>query len=508
MKRGFVIALTTLVLAAACDMLRIEPFEVVGWSPGCQDASGTGSLSIGVVFSLEPDRTSAESAFSLKQNGEAVFGDFIWDGPSLSFVPYRVPEPNSEFRLSVSTDARTADGLSLEKTFEVEFSTKAERLRPRVLSTAPLHGGTIPAGIDTVSVTFSEAVQETEFYDNVSVSPGIPGIWKLNETADVASFTPLEPWDYGADYEITVSGNTMDRSGNRMGDDLSFRFYVGADTVSPELIALNAVNGAGSFVLLATPDDISDTGITANTGWERSWRLQARFSEPIRTETIDAHVEGMGGACLKRLPSAACSDEIEFYIESLPEWGESFSIRFNPGIEDASGNASVKVTTYRFIADGPESRPPRFIAIRIPMAPGAMLPADRDLAVFSTARPFETIAFASDADRYPIGIATGISFECCFELVQGATLDRLSLMECLRVSATNGALDFHAAGIRMGSFDYAQQPEEWSGLAVALVDGTLTNRAASGVFTVQFASGLKDSYGNVNESPQKLSMLK
>lgn len=508
MKRGIVFALIPVVLATACDMLRLEPFEVVGWSPGCQDAGGTGSLSFGVVFSLEPDRASAESAFSLKENGETVYGDFIWDGPSLSFVPYCVPEPNSEYRLSVSTDARTSDGLSLEDTFEVEFSTKAESLRPRVLSTVPPHGGTIPAGMSSVSVTFSEAVEATEFYANVSASPGIPGIWKLNETSDVASFTPLEPWDAGVEYEISVSGNTADRSGNRMGDDLSFRFSVGTDTLSPELIALNAVDGSGSVVLSATPDDMTDTGITVNAGWEKSWRLQARFSEPVRIETIDAHVECMGGACLKRLTSGTCSDEIVFTLESLPECGEGFIARFNPGVEDTSGNCSASAKTYRFIADGPESRPPRFIGIRMPMAPGAVLTEDRELAVFSTARPFETIALASDADRFPIGVATRITLECFFELARGATLDRLSLMESLRASATNGALDLHVTGIRLGGFDYARTPVEWSELAIALVDGTLTNRAASGVFSIQFASGLKDSSGNVNESPQKLSMLK
>jgi len=501
------VVIASLVLSA-CDVLRTAPFEIMAWSPGPGRHAVVGDIHVSVMFSEEPDRASAENSFSLTEDGAALSGTFSWLGSSLAFLPCGGLKPNAEYRMTVSADARNPLGVSLAQSFEVSFSSKQEAVRPAVVASFPVRDGVLETQNDTVSITFSEAVDAASFRDCISLSPSIKGIWKLQPDNMSAEFSSLEPWNWGTEYRLTIAAELLDTSGNMMGEPYTGCFTVGVDRNPPELLYAEAIDAAGLFVAVMSADPPQDGSVRENPGWETFWKLRLHYSEPVSWRSFTPAIEGEGGVSLEAGWTDEFSETLDVLITRYPDWGGSFSVRIRPGVQDEAGNASLTETVFRFIFDGVGSRPPRFVGIRIPLAPGEPLPADRNLAVYSVQVPYATIALSGADTGYPVGVPVATSIEVYVELAAGSSVNILSLMESFRFSSTNGALDFSANNMVAGYFESAEPYEPWAACAVARIDGILTNHVDSGILTVQLAAGFSDSLGNATIAAQRLALLK
>ncbi|OHD22170.1 MAG: hypothetical protein A2Y38_05060 [Spirochaetes bacterium GWB1_59_5] len=461
-----------------------------------------------VMFSEEPDRTSAENSFSLTEDGAVLAGEFAWDRSSLTFLPYRGLSPNADYRITVSADARTPRGVSLGQPFEAAFSSKPEDARPVVISTIPEREGILEIKNGTISIIFSEAVDAVLFRECLSLSPAIKGTWKLEPGGSSATFTPLEPWTWGTDYELTISADLIDTSGNRMGQSYASGFTVGLDRDPPVLTSAEAIDENGLSIVVINADKPQDQALLENHGWEASWKLRLHFSEPVSRRSLDSTIEAEGGIALEPEWAGEFTEIVDLRVSEYPDWGTNFAVHVPAGTKDAAGNTSLVEAVFRFVFDGPRSRPPRFVGIRLPLAPGEAAPSDRDLAVFSVDNPYATIAIEGDVAKYPIGVPVATSIEVYVDLAAGASLDLLSLMKSFRFSSTNGALDFSANRMVAGYLKYAEPYEPWAAYAVARIDGLMTNRVDSGIISLQLASGLMDSSGNASGVTQRLPLLK
>lgn len=508
LSRFFLAAVVTSSQALSCDLFTAVPFTVISSTPGSGRIRIADGIPVSVLFSEEPDRASAENSFSLTEDGEALPGFFSWSGSSLTFHPCGGLRTNREYRLSVSADARNASGVSLDEPFEVAFSSKPEYVRPVVIETSPCDNGFLEIPYESLRITFSEAVDMVSFNDCSSISPSIKGNWKQDPDDHTVAFTPLEPWIRGAGYDATISADLLDLAGNRMGEPFDFHCTVGMDAEPPVLLSVHALDESGTPVTEICADEPQDGMVTENSGWEASWKLRFHFSEPVSWRTFGARIESSGGVSLEAEWNGEYAGTIDCLVSGHPAWGDCFTIRVLPGVEDEAGNGSLVESRFNFIFDGLGSRPPRFAGIRLPLAPGEILPGDRKLVSFSIEQPYATIAIASDAAGYPIGVPVATSFEVYFELAAGAALNLLSLRGSFRFSSTNNSLEFSADRILDDGFEYADKCELWADLAVARIYGTITNHVDSGILTLQFASGLCDSSGNINNAAQRLPLLK
>lgn len=495
-------------LASSCELLRTGPLEIVAWSPGPGHHQIDDEITVSILFSEEPDRASAESSFSLTEDGAPLSGGFSWLGSALTFQPCGGLRANAEYRITVSADARNKSGVSIEQSFEVTFSSKPEDIRPVVISSFPECGGILETRNDAVSVKFSETIDAVSFRDCITFSPAIKGIWNQETSGSVAVFTALEPWVWAEEYKATISADLLDTSGNRLGTAFSFSFTVGADLAPPICLRAEAVDVTGFPVAVVSADVPQDGVVSENSGWESSWKLRLHFSEPVLWSTLASIIASEGGISIEVDCTGDFVQIVDVRITGYPEWGEGFIVRIPPGVEDQAGNGSLDESVFKFVFVGPGSRPPRFAGIRMELAPGAALPEDRNLAVFSIEDPYATIAITGGAEGYPIGVPVATSLEVYLELATGAEINILSLMKSFRFSSTNGAVDFSANRILAEGLGYVEPHEPWAGYAVARIDGILTNRVDSGILTVQLAAGFCDSYGNANSAAQRLTLLK
>lgn len=494
--------------AASCSLLGPEDFAVSSWSPGPGRREAAALGAVRLVFSRMPDRVSVENAFSLRADGTTLSGVFSWDGASLSFAPYVGFKDGVDYALALREEARAPDGVSLAKEFEGGFSTKAEDGRPSVVSTEPPDGGVLPGRLDRLAIRFSEPVEPSSYKSALSLSPGIAGVWRLEDGGRSAVFEPLEPWAWGARYRASVAAELRDEARNRMGRPYEFGFSVGHDRSPPELVSAEAIDAAGGTAAALVPLDPAGATRALNHGWEADWRLRLRFSEPVSTKTLAARLSASAGLALRMEEEEGLREDATFAFAERPAFGSSFSLRLKPGVEDGYGNATSSELEFLVAADGPGSAPPRLVGVRLPLAPGEADPGMRRLAAFSVDAPFATLPLGGGTTEYPPGSPIPASIELYLALAPGTSVGLFSLMSSFSISSTNDALYFSPRAVSYGGLDYAEPYAPWAGYAVVRVDGLVTNRAASGLVTLRLAAGLRDSAGNAAPLAQCLPLLK
>lgn len=500
--------LAALSSPCACGFLLPYSFEVVGWTPGSSWVDDADALVVGVAFSREADRPSAESAFSLSAEGAAVLGSFSWAGAELRFSPYAPLRDDVDYELKVGTGAMDLAGVSLERAFEERFSAKPERGRPRLVSSDPPDGGRMVGGLGALTLVFDEAIDPVDYRSSLSITPRVRGSWRLYDGGSRVEFSPTEPWARSVAYELEVDAGLRDEAGNETGRAVTIRFIAGLDGAAPELASAYAVDDAGAVMAELAADDPLDGEYTVNRGWETRWRLRLEFSEPVAIAGLASAFECESGPDPVIETIGEYAAMVFWRFDDKPDWNDEFSLRLEPGVDDLDGDETESAVVYRVVADGPGSKPPRFVGLRIPLAPGAASAADRELTAFPLDEAFATMAMSGGEGRYPIGVATSVSVELYIELAEGAGVDLMSTMESFSFSATNGSLEFDAERVVAGGFDDAAPHEAWSDLAVVRVDGTMTNRAECGVVTFRLSGGYADSAGNEAPEDQCLSLLK
>ena len=511
MSRASPVLLAALLAAAAlpsCDILREEPFELESWEPGSDYAGDGSDAAVSLTFSTDSDRPSVENAFSATEDGSPVRGSFAWKGRTLVFSPYAPLRPNREYRIIVEEGARDEEGVSLDGAVELVFWTRASGSgagdRGSVLSFSPADGETVSDPRSPVVLTFSRPVAAADCRDYVSISPSAAGSWSVDgggPSGTVARFTPVADWEEGKEYAVEVSDDMVDAERVRFGRSASSRFVRGTDAAAPALAGVDTLDGAGAAVAEASAS-------AENALWERPYRLSLRFSEPVDLASLDSRVTCEPGVSLERETTGASAATVVYRTTELPAWGSRFALRIAEGYRDAAGNAGKAAGPYRFVFDGPASRPPRFVGIRLPLAPGGADEAAKLLTAYGVADAFAAIDVQAGAGRYPTDVATATVIEVYVELAQGATVDPFSAMEKFRLEATNGALSFSARRVRADAFAYPTPHAPWAAYARFQVEGYLTNRTSAGVVTFTVESGFADSAGNPTPAAAALPLLK
>jgi hypothetical protein len=293
-----------------------------------------------------------------------------------------------------------------------------------------------------------------------------------------------------------------------MGQGYATGFLAGLDSEPPVIISAAAANRDGLEVMALELDDPDDSMVTVNHNVETAWLLCLHFSEPVKLRSLASLLVCEGGPALILESTAEASDQAVFHFERRPPYGSCMVVRLRSGLEDVGGNATVEEFLLRITMDGPGSEPPRFIGIRMPLAPGTAAIEDRQLAQFSLDKPFETLAMTGEPEAYPIGVPTMVTLELYVDVAMGAALDRFAIMQAFGITATNGALEFQPLLVEQGGFESVSAYAPWSSCAIARVSGRLTNHANSGVVTISLAAGFGDSLGNTAAMPQCLPLLK
>lgn len=496
--------LAGVLCSAACScalILGLQPLEIKNWYPHEARIAASAVSTTWVEFSSPVDHTKAEQAFSLSENGAPMVGSCTWQGSRLVFAPTRPVSPGNDYEIAVASTVETDGGNSLAKDFRFAFSTKSESVRPTVLSTQPVDGGSVAVLLSPLSIRFSEPIDHASFLAAFSVSPDPGGSITFDPAGSTAVFMPLSPWSAGAEYVVTVSDTVKDLSGNRIAEPVRFRFLAGAESISPVLVAVRpTVNGVPQGTPL-TPEDPADAGLQVNSGFEATWGFELQFSEAVSRENIESYIDLQPAWSFGIDPAGAPRDRFTLVPKERLVWGTTYNLRVKRGILDTNGNASTADAAYNIRADGAATRPPRVDIVRF-----RINPAD-------TVNPLHDQYAAQDAfanlnlSNFTPGVDTVTYFDLYLSIASGAAIDPFSIMHSFSVAATNGAALVSPVAVVVGSFA-DPQPLALTGLTPVRISVNVTNTTNSGIVTLAVSDSLTDTAGNRATAAFSLPLLK
>jgi hypothetical protein len=504
-----------IIFLNSCDILRISQFEIISWTPGNGYHSNPENITIILNFSRDPDTASVERNFSLTGNGIPVKGTFLWDGRKMIFTPVTLLEINTDYIINVTADAHDIKGLSMDEAFICDFTTRSDNTRPVLLSCYPEMYREVSDPRTEVKLLFSIPVLLGTLYENVSFNPSMTGSWRLEDSGKLAVFSPAEPWIQNRQYEIRFTTMLTNINGMNTGNDFLSVFTTGTDHEKPFLLYTKRITKNGDIFTLDNGGFIGAAELPVeNRDWEKDDKLLFVFSKPVDGLTVknNLNVEDASGLVMENTTlitdGKGYNNEFIFKFESVPVYGSRFTFRLKPGVKDLYGNESKNEYIYRIFANGKKSKPPILKGIRIPMASSK---SDQKFFFAGTDSIFNNIPFTDE--YYPSGESIQTWIEFYFETAEGdygekASIDRFSLMELFRIETSNNVITFSPRQVKTTDFSVSAPHPDCEYLERLEITGNIVNSTNYGLVIFHIGAGLKDSFGNKNESSQKISLVK
>jgi len=481
-------------------------FEVISWTPGDGYHSEPENIIVSLNFSESPHKASIERNFSLTGNGNRIRGNFLWEGNRFTFMPLTPLEKNTNFTLSLTADARDHKGLSMDESFNRDFTTKERSERPVLISCSPPVYAEIDDLKTQIRLEFSLPISMNALYENISFFPPITGFWTLEDEGKLAVFFPSETLTQNTRYEIRVSSSLTDNSGNNLQNEFTSVFTTGADRELPYLFNAYRITKNNENILL-----MSDKGYSSvseqpveNSGWEKEDRLLLIFSKPVDSLTVKNNLSAENGQNLIMETSYGFCTEIVFKFEKTPVFESRFTFKLKPGVKDSAGNETKSESIFKIFADGKYSKPPELAGIRIPLSPKNTVNCN---PVFYEIDSLYKIINISD-DNYPSGAAVASWIELYFSTAENASIDIFSVMELFSIDTSNSVINILLRHVKTNNFNIAEPHAGFENYQRIEITVNLVNSTNSGIINFQIASGLKDNLGNQNDKSFNISVIK
>ncbi len=296
--------------------------------PAVSDKSPTGTdapvgTTITVTFSEAMDHTATEGAFSILPS---VSGSMSWSGLTLTFTPTTSLTHSTQYEVTIGTGAQDLAGNNLQSPYPWQFiTTSASDATPPTVSDTTPTGSDAQVGT-TITVTFSEPMNQTATEEAFSVSPSVVGTFSWSATT--LTFTPTSPLSYETLYEVTMGTGATDLAGNSLELPYSWQFTTTStsDTTPP------TVTGK------------SPTGIDVPVGTT----ITVTFSEAMdhtATEGAFSTFPGVEGTF------SWSATTLTFTPDSDLRPATDYSVTIGVGAKDSNGNNLQSPYSWEFITE-------------------------------------------------------------------------------------------------------------------------------------------------------------
>jgi len=332
----------------------------------------------------------------------------------------------------------------------------------------------------------------------------MPGAWHLEEEGLLAVFMPSEPWPQGRRFELRIPAGLSGENGIGMAQDFFSVFTIGINRELPFLISAWRAGKIQERLVNGLPGAYS-----INEGWEKDDRICFVFSKAMDNISVRNNITIIDGPNLIMETTGYKTDFI-FRFDNKPLYNSRFIIKINSGIKDIDKRESSNEYYYRIHVNGIYSKPPSLRGIRMPMVPSHSLiePEESDYELFFSDISSLYNLIPITEVNYPSGTSVRTWIELYFETALGAVIDIFSLMELFRIETTNNVLTFSALRIKTDNFTIEEPQSGLEDLYRIEISGNLINSTNYGIVNFQIASGLRDSLGNLNDSLQRIALIK
>ncbi|GMO28872.1 MAG: hypothetical protein Ta2F_04260 [Termitinemataceae bacterium] len=511
----FTLIILTIFLCSSCDMLRRVPFDVMQWEPGGGYFENTDSAQIALYFTTEPNKSNTEKAFSFTEDGNNITGSFLWGDNSFVFKPAAPLQKNKKYMISLTNTADDINGVSLENNFEGHFSTIPYDERPFVESVFPLDNSVVFDIYQKVLIQFSDAVTKKSCENHISFSPSIGGSWQISDDGMNAEYFPKEQWKQNQTYKITLSSNFENVYGRQLGKEFVQSWTIGDDSIEPVLLHAYIIDNAGTskytlqqFAVSGSYADtiINNIAISEQANVESHDKIKLIFSKPVDVIKLKTYLQVEPAIKYKIETAENFANDIVVSFDDVPEWGRSYVIKLNSGLNDSLGNISKNSYFFRIKTNGSLSKLPKFTGLRFQES---FIKENADGAkkiVYNSNELFSNILI--DHENYQYGTSKTLVFELFFDTALNAKINLFSLMNLFRVDYTNTFFSITAKSFKEKEIGTFIPPEGFENMYCVEVTSSVFNSENSGVIKFYIAGGLTDTNGNKNNDAMSIQVTK
>jgi hypothetical protein len=291
--------------------------------------------SVSATFSeaMNPS-TISDTTFTLTGPGDvAVTGvvTYVPAGSVATFTPGASLALSTTYTATITTGATNLAGTALASNYTWSFTTAATgtSAAPTVILTIPLNGATAVPLNQTVSATFSEAMNPTTINSTTFTLTGpgttaVDGLVSYAAIGNTLTFTPSVNLAPNTLFTATITTGAQDLAGNALAADYVWTFTTGAT------------------VLTTAPEIVSTIPANAATNVPLNQRVNATFTEamnPLSITTATFQLTGPGGTALAGTVSYDALDFIATFTPAAPLLiNSSYTATLTTGVTDLEGN--------------------------------------------------------------------------------------------------------------------------------------------------------------------------
>ncbi len=283
---------------------------------------------IEIQFNQPMDPQSIQKAWSIEPSAE---GTLSWLTPSILHFRPDVPwTRDTEYRLYLSTTARTYDGQPLDDPFDLILRTVGYLEATQRL---PADGATEIAADTPIFVAFNRPVvplmtlsdpHAADLPQPLSFTPEISGTGEWLNTS-IYVFTPDAPLTGGTTYTVTLRAGLSDTTGGILASDVVWRFF----TERPKLVWHSPSSNSRLVPIETSIEFTFNMPVDLNT-------VRERFE--LRTTGI------LGGLFSELIPGEWTSDgETVVFQPDVPlDFDRSYRLTLAPGVTGRSGGLGME----------------------------------------------------------------------------------------------------------------------------------------------------------------------
>jgi hypothetical protein len=328
-------------LSSEASAIPGQPPTVVNTNPKNGDVNVSITTNIIIAFSEPMNTSSAEGAIS---SVPSISGKFYWDASAkiVTWYPSTDLLATTWYIITISTLAKGMSGANMLSPYTFYFVTASPPSTdsPNVLSTSPTNGEVNVPIYMPIEVRWSKQMDTVATEQALSFSPSVSCSWSWSYMTQ--SCTPSSTLQTGTYYQVTISTDAKDKTGNHMKSNyiFSFRTFSSQDTNPP-------------YILETSPMDAETNVLTTST-------IRISWNEDM--DTIAAQ------NAFSSSPSMSCSWSWSYHTQVCSPYsplqaGRSYYVSISTNAKDLAGNAMSSSFYFRFTTSSSgDSTPPYVVS--------------------------------------------------------------------------------------------------------------------------------------------------
>lgn len=455
----------------------VDPPPTVVYVIPADAATGVPTSSSVLVKFNEEMKESTISSANITLTGPAgpVAGVVEYHGLFRATIKPSAPlAAGATYTFNVSTGVQDFAGTPMASPFSSSFTTEgsSDVTAPTVSNVSPTGGATGVATTASISITFSEAInQSTVNGTSFTLTPagGSAVAASVTTATNSAQLQPSSPLATNTTYTVTVTTGVRDLAGNPLGATFtsSFTTAPAQDVTAPTVTGVTPVNAA--------------TGVAVSSNVDITFS-EAMNAATIGTATITLTPSGGGPAVSAAVTYAAGTNSVSLDPSSNLAYNTTYTVAATSGAADVAGNPLIPFSSTFTTAAPPD--------LTAPTVTGTT-PANRasEVGASSTARvtfnePIDQATLTASAftvEEVVGGVGTAIAGTRSYDATTNTAIFTPSAPYKnhlnYRISVTTGVRDI-AGNALAAPVSACFTPTAGSGVATSLTGGHLSGNDA------------------------------